>query len=195
MKRNKYVVLIFLVLFSAICLLVVIELTQRKQKIETIQYTETVTTGDLTLLERMYVDVDSDNKDESIELYTSAKRGKDGRMEWDDGQRWLLLVRAEGKRFLLFDGYVQLGQIEFWVVIFNKSQIIRPNNVDLEKHIFVMKTGNSIQLSKYYWDKQNLCFKKETVFDPPNQWDVKSSYKYSYNNPTLIEPVKYTPDN
>lgn len=99
-------------------------------------------------------------------------------MEWDDGQQWLLLVNNEGKSFPLFDGYVQSGQLEFLVSAFNKSQKSPPEDIDLEKHIFVMKTGNTIQLSGYSWDKQDLCFKKEILFDPPNQWNVISSYKY-----------------
>lgn len=39
-------------------------------------------TEDLTLLKRRYVDVDSDGKNESIELYTSAKRAPDSLMGW-----------------------------------------------------------------------------------------------------------------
>lgn len=194
MSRNKYIILLFLGLFLIVCLFVAIKLTQEKQKVVTIRFSETVSTEDLTLLERMYDDIDSDGKNESIELFTSAKKGPDGLIGWDDGQRWLLLVGDEGKKFPLFDDYVQLGQLQFWVGIFNKSQIVSPSDVDLERHIYVMISGNSIQLSDYYWDKQSLGFKKEIVFDPPNQWDVKSSYKYSIYNPALIEPVKSTPD-
>jgi|GEM_PF-4666683 len=188
MNRNKYILYAFLGLLFIACLFVAIGLTQKNQRVETIRTVETVTTEGLTLLERMHNDVDSDGKNESIELYTSAKRGPDGLMEWDDGQRWLLLVRDEGKRFPLFDGYVQLGQLEFWVGIFNKSKIISPDSEDLERHIYVMRTGDDIQLSDYYWDKQSLCFKKEIVFDPPNQWGSISSMKYSSYDPILIEP-------
>lgn len=155
MNRSKYIMFIFLSLFSLVCLLAVIELALKKQKGETIETRDmwiswfrqalqkqkvetiqavaegTITTENLTLLERMYEDVDSDGKDESIELYTSAQRGPDGFMEWDDGQRWLLLVRKEGEIFPLFNDYVQLGQIEFWIGIFNKSRIISPDTVDL----------------------------------------------------------------
>lgn len=56
----------------------IIELTQKKE-IELIQFVNDITTENLTVLEKMYVDVDNDGKDESIELFTSAKRG--ARME------------------------------------------------------------------------------------------------------------------
>lgn len=190
MNRNKYIVFAFLGLCSIVFLLLVMELTQEKQKIEAIQFAESITTGDLTLLERMHVDVDSDDRDESIELYTSAQRGPDGIMMWDDGQRWLLLVRDERKISPLFDGYVQLGQLEFWVGFSNKYHAPAPKSKDLEKHIYVMRTGHGIQLADYYWDKRNLCFNKEIVFDPPDQWNLRSSYKYSYDRPVQAEPAK-----
>ena len=178
MNRNKCILLIIsLILFSAIIVFTMIKLTQTN-KIELIQFVNDISTDNLTVLEKMYVDVDNDGQDESIELFTSAKRDEDGKMGWDDGQQWLLLVNDEGKSFPFFDGYVQSGQLEFWVSTFNKSQKSSPEDIDLEKHIFVMKTGNAIQLSGYSWDKQNLCFKKEILFDPPNQWNVISSYKY-----------------
>jgi hypothetical protein len=176
------------------CLFAAIKLIQEKQKVLTIRFSEAISTEDLTLLERIYDDVDSDGKNESIELFTSAKKGPDELIEWDDGQRWLLLVKDGGKKFPLFDDYVQLGQLQFWVGIINKSETVSTSDVDLERHIYVMISGNSIQLSDYYWDKQNLSFKKEIIFNPPNQWDVKSSYKYFTFNPALIEPEKSTPN-
>lgn len=191
MNKNKYLIFIFLGLFSVACLLAVIELALRKQKVETIQAVAegTITTENLTLLERMYEDVDSDGKDESVELYTSAQRGPDGFMEWDDGQRWLLLVRKEGEIFPLFNDYVQLGQIEFWIGIFNKSRIISPDTGDLERHIYVMHT-RYIQLADYYWDQKKRCFNKKIVFEPPNWWDARSSFRYNCYDPSLIERLR-----
>lgn len=164
-------------LFSTTLLFIIIKSTQKKE-IKLIQYVNNTSTDDLTLLEKMYVDMDNDSQNESIELFTSAKRDKDGEMGWDDGQRWLLIVNSKGKSFPLFDGYVQSGQLEFFVSTFNKSQKSPPKDIDLEKHIFLIETGNTLQLSGYSWDKHNLCYKKEILFDPPHQWDVKSSYKY-----------------
>ncbi|GFN22693.1 hypothetical protein TAMC210_10090 [Thermanaeromonas sp. C210] len=119
-------------------------------------------------------------------MYTSAQRNPDGLMGWDDGQRWLLLVRKGGKIFPLFNDYVQHGQIEFWIGIFNKSRIISPDTTDLERHIYVMHT-HYIQLADYYWDQKNGCFKKKIIFDPPNLWDARSSFRYNRYDPDLIE--------
>ena len=99
MYRQKYVMFILVALLTFFCLVMAVELVQKKPTIEIIKAVETVETAGLTLLERMYIDLDNDTKDESIELYTSARRGKDGLMEWDDGQLWLLLVTDGGKGF------------------------------------------------------------------------------------------------
>lgn len=185
--HNKKIWYLLFGLLTIACIYTAIKLANYNEKAEEVHFAEDVKTENLTLLERMYDDADLDGKDESIELYTSAQRGKDGFMEWDDGQRWLLLVSDEGNKFPLFSDYLQLGQLEFWVGIFNKSGITS-SNVELERHIYVMRTGNGIQLSDYYWDKQKQGFKKEVVFAPPAQWAVKASNKYSCFDPTLIEP-------
>lgn len=177
MKRNKYILLIGLTILSAIILFTIINQTQKKE-FESIQYVSDINTENLTLLEKMCVDVDNDGQDESIELFTSAKRDDSGKMGWDDGQRWLLLVHDMEKKFLFFDDYVQNGQLEFWVCAINKFEKSPPLNTDLEKHIYVVQTGNGFQLSEYSWDKQNLCYQKEIIFNPTNQWEVLSSYKY-----------------
>jgi len=69
-----------------------------------------------TLLDSTSVDVDEDGVAERIELYTAAERDRAGRIMWDDGQRWLLLVRDGEATYPLFDGYIQLGRLTYWVV-------------------------------------------------------------------------------
>lgn len=187
MNNKKCIVLLFLGLFSIVCLFFILDLTKKKEAIETIQFTETVTTENLTLLERMYVDLDNNGNNESIELYTSAQRELDGLMGWDTGHRWLLLVRKDEKAFQLFDEWIQHGQLNFWVVKFNKSQKGAPDSADLESHIYVMKDSHGIELFYYYWDIQKICFIKEIAFNPPNQWESMSSMKYSVYDPTLFE--------
>jgi len=191
MVTNKHIVFLFLgFLVSIVFLFLVIELVPKKDTVEIIQSEKTNITKGFTLLERMYADVDSDGKDESIELYTSAQKGPNELMGWDDGQQWILLIRDDEKIFPLFEDYIQLGQLEFYVSVFSKSKVVSPTYDDLKMHIYVIKTSHDIQLIDYYWDKQNSCFKKEIVFDPPNQWNIKFSYKYTAYDPTRIESMK-----
>lgn len=50
-----------------------------------------------------------------------------------------------------------------------------------------MKESHGIKFFYYYWDIQNLCFIKKTIFNPDNQLESLSSMKYSVYDPTLIE--------
>ncbi len=188
-NRKKTAVFILLAIFIIACLFLIFRLAQKEHSAETIQSSENLTHEDLTLLERMYADVDGDGNDESIELYTSAKIAPDGRMGWDTGHQWVLLVRKGEEIFPLFDDWVQYGELLFWVVSFNKDKIIGPKSTDLERHIYVMNS-TFMRLYDYYWDKQNCCYKKEVVFDPPNQWEVRHSNKYSIPDPFRIESEK-----
>ncbi|MTI80793.1 MAG: hypothetical protein FH758_07910 [Firmicutes bacterium] len=184
MTRNDKYIFLLLGLIFIIGLFVVFI---KEETVKTIQRVESVTTRDLTLLERKYEDVDSDNKKESIELYNSAQWQPDGSMGWDTGHNWLLIVRKDETVYPLFDDWVQHGELNFWIVAFNKSQVEGPESTDLERHIYVMET-RGIKLFDYHWDKQSLCYKKEIVFNPPNQWYGRSSSKYSSYSPTMIEP-------
>jgi hypothetical protein len=41
----------------------------------------------MTKLDEFNYDLDSDNSEEKIELYTAAGRNENGEMLWDDGQK------------------------------------------------------------------------------------------------------------
>lgn len=69
-----------------------------------------------TLLDTASADVDGDGAAERIELHAEVERDARGRLAWDDGQRWLLVVRDGEVAYPLFDGLVQLGRLGFAVV-------------------------------------------------------------------------------
>jgi hypothetical protein len=62
------------------------------------------------------LDLTGDGVRERVQLYVDAESGPDGRLHWDDGQRWVLLVRADGGVYTLLDRYVQIGGLRFWVM-------------------------------------------------------------------------------
>ncbi len=145
-------------------------------------------TDELTLLERIYDDLDQDGDDESIELYTSAQIAPDGMMEWDTGHRWVLLVRSGNQTYPLFDNWVQYGELQFWISSFNNNKIESPQSKDLDRQIYVAVTTDvGFQLLNYYWDTKSLSYKKETVLNPPNQWINRHSNKYDIPDPSRIE--------
>lgn len=69
-----------------------------------------------TLLDSASVNVDGDSVPERVELYAEVKRDRAGRIAWDDGQRWLLIVRKGDETFTLLDERVQLGTVGFTAV-------------------------------------------------------------------------------
>lgn len=71
----------------------------------------------MTELDVFSHDIDSDGIVEELTLYTSAARDNQGRMMWDDGQQFLLVLEDGENYYSLFDGYVQLGRVFFTVYL------------------------------------------------------------------------------
>lgn len=184
--KKQSIVIVFIAVLIIACLVSICGLNRSNPK--SVRPTDNFTTDGLTLLERMYDDTDRDGNNESIELYTSAQVAPDGQMGWDTGNQWILLVRKDKEIFPLFDEWVQYGELQFWVVRFNRDQIVGPESTDLERHIYAMNTAadGGIELFDYFWDEQNLCYKKEIVLNPPNQWGVRHSNKYNILDPSRI---------
>ena len=69
-----------------------------------------------TMVDNAAIDLDRDGAAELVELYAAVQRDERGRLMWDDGQRWALIVRDGDAVYPLFDGFVQLGTVAFWLV-------------------------------------------------------------------------------
>ncbi len=69
-----------------------------------------------TLLDSAATDLDGDGAPERIELYAAVERDDEGRLMWDDGQRWALVVRDGDLVYHLVNELVQLGELSFWLV-------------------------------------------------------------------------------
>lgn len=114
----------------------------------------------LTLLEQYNIDIDEDNEEENIMLYTSAEKATDGEIMWDDGQSWLMLVKDKDREFVLFDEYIQLGELKLWVYTAEENNKI---------HITTLQPGSaSMHMSDYIFDKEKQYFEKKTIFNPKN---------------------------
>lgn len=115
------------------------------------------TSGKMTKLREFAYDIDSDNKEEKIELYTAAQRDAKGEIMWDDGQKWLLVVVDENKFYPLYSDYLQLGQLYFSVDTSGEKNL--PNIKML------MTTGAGLKLTEYSFDKEKAEFKMTTPYD------------------------------
>jgi hypothetical protein len=98
-----------------------------------------------TLLLDEAFDLSGDGAPERILLYVDAERDGAGRLQWDDGQRWALHVLAGGAVYPLFDGYVQIGRLRFW--------IIEPGGtVGAARIVLLKETGAGVELRSYRFE-------------------------------------------
>lgn len=143
--------------------------------------TESFETENLSLLERMEYTFDTACKEAAVELYTSAQVAADGQMGWDTGDQWNLLVQQEHASFVLYDEYVQYGEVQFWISYLNPEEIPGLEPEDLEQHIYVMvTTGGGFTMYDYLWDAENTCFWKSVSLQLDHQWITQHSNKYSF---------------
>lgn len=117
-----------------------------------------ISTKDLTLIDEYNIDVDNDQKEEKIELYTEAQKDANGEMMWNDGQNWLLLVKDINKTYILFNGYVSIGTIKFWVYT---------EGINNQLHITTLQASTAdMLLTDYIFNSEKDCFEKEITYGP-----------------------------
>lgn len=139
-------------------------------------------TENMFLLERIEHRFEADGEKAAIELYTSAQVASDGQMGWDSGDQWTLLVQKENLSFVLYDEYVQYGEVQFWVSNHNLDEVDSLKPEDLELHIYVMVTTDvGFTMYDYVWDAENTCFWKSVSLQPDNQWSIQHSNKYTFS--------------
>lgn len=98
-----------------------------------------------TLLDSASVNVDGDSVPERVELYAEVERDRAGRIAWDDGQRWLLVVRKGEETFTLLDEQVQLGTVGFTAVEHASG--------DQGAIVVEMQAGSGVRVRSYVFDR------------------------------------------
>ena len=68
------------------------------------------------LLDSARVDVSGDQIPETIRLYVRAERGADGKVLWEDGHSWYLIVQQGDQTYPLLDGFIPWGLVHFRVI-------------------------------------------------------------------------------
>jgi hypothetical protein len=178
-NNNKYAIITTVFLFGTFALLFSLAGCDRGEAVVSVFPEASFEADGLTLLERAYADADGDGEDECIEVYTSAQVAADGRMAWDTGHRWALLIKKGDAVFPVVDEYLQYGELQFWVVGFGGEDA----DGGAGACVYVAVTNNSFELLRVYWDGKASSFRKETAFNPPNQWSVRHSKKYDAPDP------------
>ncbi len=112
-------------------------------------------TGIRTKLGEFSFDFDRDGDDEKIELYTQAERAEDGKIIWDDGQDWLLVVIDGDDYYPLFDSRIQLGSLYFGVWQENNAPVISSAVI----------TSAGAALKNFIYDSAQKGYKAQNGFD------------------------------
>lgn len=128
---------------------------------------ETIDTKGMTKLDEFSYDLDLDNTEEKIELYTEAGRDEKGEMAWNDGQKWLLIVCKDGKVYPLLSQYVQLGSVYFTV---SNNAVGDISNINIIVHT---SAGFSIKI--YTYNKEKDGFEGGILYDSKDNNIVHSS--------------------
>ncbi|MZQ74985.1 MAG: hypothetical protein GT589_02370 [Peptoclostridium sp.] len=116
--------------------------------------------NELTLLDEYEIDLEGDGQMENVQMYTAAQKDPSGNIMWDDGQNWLLTVRGEDREYVLFEGYVQLGEIKYWAYTAGS---------DSKLHITTLQPGSaSLQLMDFEYDSDKDGFEGTEIFNPEN---------------------------
>lgn len=128
---------------------------------------DSIDTDGMTKLREFSFDLDLDNVEEKIELYTAAERNEKGEMMWDDGQNWILVVNDGEKAYPLLSQYVQLGSVYFTVSNSGEGQIPDIN--------VIVDTDSSFRMMSYVFDKENNGYNQELLYESKdNNWSYSS---------------------
>lgn len=120
-----------------------------------VEATDKIDVTGLSLLDSYIIDFDNNGTDETISLYTAAEKDSNGEIMWDDGQNWQLLVEGTDTDYVLFDDYVQLGSIKFYVY-----------TSDDDFYITTIQTSTaSLKLTEYHFHKESNSFISNVRFE------------------------------
>lgn len=112
----------------------------------------------ISLYDQFPFDLDRDGEDEQIEMYVNAEQDEKGEYIWDDGHNWLFVVKDGDKTYPLFDGWVQLGKLSFWLIESGETPMI-----------ILLKTGTAeFTLQTFTFNEEESGFIQETHFNPEN---------------------------
>lgn len=112
-------------------------------------------------------DLDMDEKEDFIGLYTAAERNESGGFLWDDGQKWLMLIQSGDKFYQLFNEYVQLGSVYYTVSKYSEDSRTKVT-------VFIT-TDASLRILSYSFDKDKNGFIEEPVYSSPENNFIYSS--------------------
>lgn len=126
---------------------------------------------DMTKLDEFSYDLDLDNSEEKIGLYTAAKRNANRKMMYDDGQNWLLAVWDGEKVYPLLSEYVQNGSVYFTV----SKNGIEDASKEISHINVITNTGTKFSVTTYSFNKDKGGFVERNVY-------TSNDYNFVYSS-------------
>ena len=106
------------------------------------------------------IDIDNDKQVEKIEVYCTAALGEDGELRMDDGNRWKLIVRKGEQLYPVFDGFIQLGKLEY-----KAYSEYRENPDTFVFHLLISNAqGAGFKMYDCYYDENQDAFISKEVY-------------------------------
>lgn len=174
MRRISYILLIGFILINLVACKNKEKVSETSNPVNKVEdkligavSSESIDTKSMTKLDEFTYDIDLDNSDENIELYTAAGRNGDGEMVWDDGQNWLLVVRDGEKAYPVLSEYVQLGSVYFAI---SNNGVGEATNINV-----IISTGAGHSLRTYTFRKDKGGFLGGTVYKSKDTNFIHSS--------------------
>lgn len=121
-----------------------------------------------TLLEEYLADFNHDSIEDKVELYAQISVTEDGEYMWDDGQKWLLLVRSNENIYVLYDEYLQLGKLD--VKLYNSFD---ENSIHLTTSL---EAGAGYLIKDYTYNIEEDYFEEEYIFGKSNIGWIQKVY-------------------
>lgn len=125
----------------------------------------------LTKIDEFKYDLDGDNINEIIELYTNATKNSADQFMWDDRNFWSLVIRDNNKSYSLFEGYISLGYMKFWVYLSEEDNLIHiatlhesANEISIVDYRYNEKNQNYISKSASNLEINNLLFTSPSFY-------------------------------
>lgn len=113
---------------------------------------------ELTLVDTVETVVTNSDREDIINLYTSAELDESGELMLDDGQTWKLIVHTPDGDFVLFDEYVQGSPLDLYV--FTEDEDFR---------IVTIQSGTAnLTLTEYQYDSASKTFKSTIGYNAMN---------------------------
>jgi hypothetical protein len=129
---------------------------ENESQTDTILKAKKIESYPISLYDQTEFDTDGDGENEQVELYVNAAKDEDGEFAWDDGQNWLLVVKDGDETYPLFDDWVQLGKLSFWLLESNGQPMI-----------ILLKTGTAeFTLQTFTFNEKENGFIQKTHYNP-----------------------------